>query len=148
MATTPKSAGSMPSPEVIAGQIVRDSLQIDPETARRLDTVLPGSVVPPSTTARARRINPDPFQRLIRARAGGPSPGRRAGAGAHPDAGDNDRDDNEDGGGPMSMTLDPELADLGIAIGILDAAADGGVSPNEGWFDDPAMSVRGMLADE
>jgi hypothetical protein len=59
----------MASPEVVAGQIVRENIQIDRETAGRLAGILPGDVVPPSQAVAPRRIDPDAFQRLVRAAA-------------------------------------------------------------------------------
>ena len=44
-------------------------------------------------------------------------------------------------------TLDPEIADLGVAIGLL-SAGPGGVELDSSWFDDPGDRLTGVLADD
>jgi hypothetical protein len=44
-------------------------------------------------------------------------------------------------------TLDPEIADLGLAIGLL-AKSIGGVELDSSWFDAPAARLTGVLADD
>ncbi len=44
-------------------------------------------------------------------------------------------------------TLDPEIADLGLAIGLLSAGTDG-VELDSTWFDDPGERLTGVLADD
>lgn len=44
-------------------------------------------------------------------------------------------------------TLDPEIADLGVAIGLL-TAGSGGVDLDSSWFDDPGERLTGVLADD
>ncbi|RZU11327.1 hypothetical protein EV645_6489 [Kribbella rubisoli] len=44
-------------------------------------------------------------------------------------------------------TLDPEIADLGLAIGLL-AQGDSGVELDSDWFGDPAALLSGVLADD
>ena len=64
----------MSSPEIVAGQIVRESLHLEEildervrkELEARLAGVLPGDVVAPALTINPRKISPDDLQRLIR----------------------------------------------------------------------------------
>jgi hypothetical protein len=44
-------------------------------------------------------------------------------------------------------TLDPEIADLGLAIGLLTPSA-GGVELDSGWFSDPGPRLAGALGDD
>ncbi|HTY73503.1 MAG TPA: DUF6603 domain-containing protein [Actinomycetes bacterium] len=44
-------------------------------------------------------------------------------------------------------TLDPEIADLGLAIGLL-SPSDSGVELDSTWFDDPGGRLSGTLADD
>ena len=44
-------------------------------------------------------------------------------------------------------TLDPEIADLGLAIGLLSNGTSG-VEFDSGWFTDPAKNLAGALADD
>jgi len=44
-------------------------------------------------------------------------------------------------------TLDPEIADLGLAIGLLTPSTDG-VELDSSWFDAPAERLTGVLADD
>jgi len=44
-------------------------------------------------------------------------------------------------------TLDPEIADLGLAIGLLTPSA-GGVELDSGWFSDPGPRLTGALGDD
>ena len=44
-------------------------------------------------------------------------------------------------------TLDPEIADLGLAIGLL-TSGGGGVQLDSGWFDDPGGRLAGALASD
>ncbi|HZG93377.1 MAG TPA: hypothetical protein VEZ46_01580, partial [Mycobacteriales bacterium] len=48
----------------------------------------------------------------------------------------------------MSLpTLDPEIADLGLAIGLLNRSSGGGVELDSDWFSDPGPRITGALAD-
>jgi hypothetical protein len=44
-------------------------------------------------------------------------------------------------------TLDPEIADLGLALGLL-TASDGAVELDSSWFEDPGARLAGTLGDE
>src|SRR4051812_26189326 len=67
----------MSTPEVVAGEIVRESIHLeeirDPQARKVLETqlagLLPGDVVRPALAINPRRITPDDLQRLIRAAA-------------------------------------------------------------------------------
>ena len=49
----------------------------------------------------------------------------------------------------MSLpTLDPEIADLGLAIGLLSAGSGGGVELDSDWLKDPGPRITTALADE
>jgi hypothetical protein len=45
-------------------------------------------------------------------------------------------------------TLDPEIADLGLAIGLLTPGSGGGVELDSGWFDAPGERLAGALASD
>jgi hypothetical protein len=44
--------------------------------------------------------------------------------------------------------LDPELSDLGLAIGLLTPSSDAGVELDSDWFSDPAARLKSVLADD
>ena len=42
-------------------------------------------------------------------------------------------------------TLDPEVSDLGLAVGLLESGQNG-VELDSSWFDDPSGRIAGVLA--